>query len=44
MLEFLTQNSLYIVLIITLICWSGIFFYLFRLDRRLSVLEQKRNT
>ena len=43
MYDFLMQNSLYIVLIIVLICWAGIFFYLLRLDRRLSVLEQRRN-
>jgi CcmD family protein len=41
--DFLQQNSLYIVLFITLICWVGIFSYLIRLDRRLSALEQRRN-
>jgi CcmD family protein len=40
MYDFLTQNSLYIVLIIVLICWLGIFLYLFRLDRRISSLER----
>ena len=41
MYEFLAQNALYVVLIIVLICWLGIFLYLLRLDRRLSALEQQ---
>lgn len=43
MYEFLTRNSLYIVLIIVLMCWSGIFLYLLRLDRKLSALERQKN-
>ena len=42
MYDFLMQNALYIVLVIVLICWAGIFFYLVRLDRRLTALEQRR--
>ncbi|HUL43668.1 MAG TPA: CcmD family protein [Bacteroidota bacterium] len=40
MYDFLTENALYIVLLIVLICWIGIFSYLIRLDRRLSKIEQ----
>jgi CcmD family protein len=41
MYEFLTQNALYVVLTIVLVCWIGILSYLFRLDRKISVLENK---
>lgn len=41
MYEFLSQNELYIVLIVALICWLGIFGYLFRLDRKVLSLENK---
>ncbi|HZY10613.1 MAG TPA: CcmD family protein [Bacteroidota bacterium] len=41
MFNFLSENSLYIVLIIVLVCWIGIFFYLIRLDRKLSNLEKQ---
>ena len=40
MYEFLAKNALYIVLLIVLICWLGIFTYLFRLDTKISKLEQ----
>ncbi|MFN3344706.1 MAG: CcmD family protein [Chloroherpetonaceae bacterium] len=40
MLDFLVQNSIYVVLIIVLIIWSGIFLYLFRLDKKLTELEK----
>ena len=39
MYDFLSANSLYIVLLIVLICWAGIFFYLVRLDKKIGVLE-----
>ena len=42
MYDFLTQNTLYIVLIIVLICWVGIFSYLMRIDNRLSRLEAQQ--
>lgn len=42
MYDFLAQNALYIVLLIVLICWAGIFSYLVRLDRRLTSIEQSR--
>ena len=40
MVEFLINNSLYIVLIIVLMIWSGISFYLFSLDRKVGRLEK----
>jgi CcmD family protein len=40
MLDFLVQNSIYVVLIIVLIIWSGVFFYLFRLDKKITDLEK----
>ncbi len=41
MYEFLSQNPLYIVLTIVLICWVGIFSYLMRLDRKISQFEKQ---
>jgi CcmD family protein len=41
MFEFLAQNQLYVVLSIVLICWIGIFSYLVRVDRKISLLEQR---
>jgi len=38
--EFFEQNSLYIVLLIALIGWVGIFFYLLRLDKKIGKLEK----
>lgn len=40
MLEFLSHNSLYIVLSIVLIIWTGIFSYLLRLDGKINRLEK----
>lgn len=40
MLEFLNQNALYIVLIIALVVWLGIYSYLFRIDGKVKKLEQ----
>jgi len=39
--EFLAQNQLYIVMIIVLAIWLGIYTYLFRLDSRVKKLEQQ---
>jgi CcmD family protein len=39
--NFLEKNSYYVVLIITLIIWLGIFLYLFRLDKKVKKLEQE---
>jgi CcmD family protein len=40
-MDFLAQNQLYIVMIIVLAIWLGIYTYLFRLDRRVKNLEQR---
>jgi CcmD family protein len=40
-IDYLTQNSLYIVLIVVLVVWSGIYGYLFRIDKKLRQLERK---
>ncbi len=39
MMEFLSQNQMYIVLVIVLLIWTGIVWYLLRLDKRLTQLE-----
>ena len=39
MYEFLEPNSMYVVMIIVLMIWTGLFFYLFRIDRRIKELE-----
>ncbi|MBI1806370.1 MAG: CcmD family protein [Ignavibacteria bacterium] len=41
MYDFLSQNALYVVLLIVLICWGGIFSYLLRLDKKIADLEQR---
>jgi hypothetical protein len=41
MLEFLQEHSLWLVLIIALLGWGGIWLYLMRLDRKVSELEKK---
>lgn len=38
-MDFLSQNALYVVLLIVLVVWLGIYLYLSRIDRRLKVLE-----
>ncbi|MCE1188285.1 MAG: CcmD family protein [Ignavibacteria bacterium] len=40
MIEFLSHNSLYIVLTIVMIVWTGIFFFLLNLDNRIKKLEK----
>ena len=37
--EFLNSNQMYIVLLIVLLIWGGIIFYLFRIERKIKVLE-----
>jgi CcmD family protein len=39
MLEFLSQNQMFIVLVIVLLIWGGIVWYLFRLEKKLKHLE-----
>ncbi len=41
MSEFLSQNSLYIVMLVTLVVWFGIYGYLFRIERRIRDLEKQ---
>ncbi len=40
-MDFLAQHQLYIVMIIVLAIWLGLYLYLFRLDRRLKKLEER---
>lgn len=39
--NFLEKNSYYVVLVITLIIWIGIFAYLMKMDKRVKKLEKK---
>lgn len=39
--SFLSNNAIYIVMIIVLIVWSGIFLYLFSLDKRIKSIEKE---
>lgn len=39
LINFFSDNALYIVLIIVLIVWTGIFLYMLNLDKRLKSLE-----
>jgi CcmD family protein len=39
--EFFAQHQLYIVMIIVLAIWFGIYAYLFRLDARIKKLENR---
>jgi len=41
--NFLQDNAIYIVMIIVLIVWIGIFFYMFALDKRLKTIEKEIN-
>jgi len=38
--EFLTQNALYVVLLIVLVIWFGIYTYLYRLEGKLKHFEE----
>jgi CcmD family protein len=40
-LEFLEKNAIYIVMIIVLIVWVGIFLYLLNLDKRIKNVEKE---
>jgi CcmD family protein len=42
MYDFLEKNAMYIVLLIALIIWIGLFFYMFRLDSRIKKLEKEK--
>ncbi len=39
--NFLSDNAIYIVLIIVLIVWTGIFFYMLSLDKRIKFVEKE---
>jgi CcmD family protein len=39
--DFLTLNDVYIVLVIVLIIWFGIFYYLNRIDAKIRKLEKE---
>jgi CcmD family protein len=41
--SFLSDNAIYIVMIIVLIVWGGIFSYLFSLDKRIKSVETSMN-
>ncbi|MBL8017279.1 MAG: CcmD family protein [Ignavibacteria bacterium] len=41
-MEFLEQYSNYIVLVITLIIWAGIFFYMYSIDKKLNKIEKEK--
>ena len=39
MMDFMSQNQLFIVMTIVLIIWAGIVWYLVRLDNRIKQME-----
>ena len=41
--QMLDKNAIYIVMIIVLIVWSGIFLYLYNLDKRIRNVEKEMN-
>ncbi len=41
MYDFLSNNSLYVVLLIVLMIWAGFFAYLLRIDRKVKKLEKQ---
>jgi len=41
--QFLEKNAIYIVMIIVLIVWAGIFFYMLALDKRIKYVEKEIN-
>lgn len=41
--SFLEKNSIYIVMIIVLIVWAGIFFFMLNLDKRIKSVEKELN-
>lgn len=43
MYEFLVQNQQYIVLLVVLTIWLGLFILIFRLDKKLNQLEKALN-
>jgi CcmD family protein len=41
MFEFLYQNQMYIVLVVTLLIWFGIIWYLVRIERKVEQIEKQ---
>ncbi len=41
MYQFLETHSLYVVLIVVLMIWTGLFLYLFKIDRSVRRLEDR---
>jgi CcmD family protein len=41
MYDFLEKNAMYIVLLIALIIWVGLFIYIFRIDKKLKKIEKE---
>lgn len=39
--DFFSNNQLYVVLVIALVIWLGIFVYIFRIDGKLKKLEKQ---
>jgi CcmD family protein len=42
-LDFLSNHSLFVVLVVALIVWLGVFFYLMRIEKKLKHLESQRD-
>lgn len=40
-MEFLSQNSYFVVFIVVIVIWIGIFFYLTSIDRKITKLEKE---
>jgi CcmD family protein len=43
LINFLEKNDIYIVLVIVLIVWIGIFLYLWNMDKRIKFVEKEIN-
>jgi CcmD family protein len=41
MYEFFQQNQMYVVLLVVLMIWTGILFYLWRIDRKVQNIENQ---
>jgi hypothetical protein len=41
MFNFLEQNSLFVVLLVVLIIWIGLYYEIFKLEKRLKKIEKK---
>lgn len=41
MMDYLSQNQQYIVLLVTLLVWAGIVWYVMRLDKKIDRLEKR---